>query len=347
MNTDRAATNLVAVADNVVSVSQCVSRILVKGVEPFGLWRSEGVVNCRPRTVSKRNVTFGLGISGRLEQRRVNNPGERPRIGIDEVAPLTDFQTSGAKQLARGGRLTGSKEDAVTGLGASCLGEASAFGVGNVLCNRAAQVSFVVDRDVSQALCAARLGPFLPFVEGTARLRATTGHNNRTDVRCLENTESRVLEVVGQVNKLVPETQVRLIRTILLHGIFEGHARNRSLKVIANERPDILHDLFGNCDHVVLIDEAHFDIKLGKLGLAISTEVLITVATRDLEVAFHSGDHQHLLEKLRRLRKRVPRTGSQTCRNNEVTRTFGCGTCQRRRFNFDEIVSVKSIAGRT
>ena len=302
VNTDRTTADFIAIADNVIGVGQSISGILVESIQPFRLWRGEGVVDSGPSAVSKSNVTFGLGISGRLEERSVNNPGKRPRVRIDQVAALTDLEAGGAKQLTRSGGLTSSEENTVTRLGASCLGEASALSFGNVLCNRAAKGAFFIKSDVSKSLGAARLGPFLPLIKGTARLRTATGHDDGTDVRCLEDSERRVLEVVGQVNKLISETKIRLIRAVLFHRILVRHARNRGLEIVTNEGPDILQDLFCNGDDVILIDEAHLNIKLGELRLTIRTEVFVTIAACNLEVAFHSGNHQHLLEKLRRLR---------------------------------------------
>ena len=125
----------------------------------------------------------------------------------------------------------------------------------------------------------------------------------------MEDSESRVLEVLGQINKLVSETKIWLVRAVFLHRILVCHARNRGLEIVTDEGPDILQDLFCNGDDVILIDEAHLNIKLGELRLTIRTEIFVTIAACNLEVAFHSGNHQHLLEKLRGLRKRVPRTG--------------------------------------
>ena len=66
---------------------------------------------------------------------------------------------------------------------------------------------------------------------------------------------------------------------------------------------------------VVLVDEAHLEVELGELGLAVAAQVLVAVAAGDLEVAVDAGDHQQLLELLRALRQGVdvarlePRSG--------------------------------------
>ena len=138
MDTDGAAADLVAVADDVVGVGQRVARVLVEGVDPLGLRRGEGVVNGRPRAVAQRDVTLGHGVAGGLEQGRVDNPGECPGVGVDEVAALADLQAGGAQQLARGRGLAGGEEDAVAGVGAGSGSQTLALGLGDVLGDGAA-----------------------------------------------------------------------------------------------------------------------------------------------------------------------------------------------------------------
>ena len=61
--------------------------------------------------------------------------------------------------------------------------------------------------------------------------------------------------------------------------------------------------------HVVLLDEAHLDVELGELRLAVGAEVLVAVAAGDLVVPLHAGHHEQLLEQLRALRQGVPGAG--------------------------------------
>ena len=76
-------------------------------------------------------------------------------------------------------------------------------------------------------------------------------------------------------------------------------------------------------DDVVLVDERHLDVELGELRLPVGPEVLVAEAAHDLVVALHAGDHQQLLEQLRRLRQRVPVAGLQPHRHQEVARALG------------------------
>ena len=49
----------------------------------------------------------------------------------------------------------------------------------------------------------------------------------------------------------------------------------------------------------------HLHVELGELGLAVGARVFVAEAADDLHVLVAAGDHQKLLEKLRRLRQGV------------------------------------------
>ncbi len=99
--------------------------------------------------------------------------------------------------------------------------------------------------------------------------------------------------------------------------------------------------LFVDAHDVVGIDERGLDIDLGELGLAIGAQILVAEAARDLVVAVHAGNHQQLLEQLRRLRQReeVPRLGP--ARHQIVARAFRCGAGQDRGFDVEEAEIVE------
>ena len=83
-----------------------------------------------------------------------------------------------------------------------------------------------------------------------------------------------------------------------------GHDRPADLD---DHRLDEVHDpLFGH--------EAHLQVELGELGLAVAAQVLVAEAAGDLEVAVHAGDHQQLLELLGALRQGIDRARLQAAR---------------------------------
>jgi hypothetical protein len=78
---------------------------------------------------------------------------------------------------------------------------------------------------------------------------------------------------------------------------------------------------------------------------AVGAEVLVAVAAGDLVVALHAGHHEQLLEQLRRLRQRVPGTGGQARRNDEVAGALGGAAGHRGGLDLDEVASLEHPAG--
>ena len=296
VDTDGTATDLVAVADDVVGVRRGLARVLIEGLDPLRLRRGEGVVHRSPLGVAQGHVAGSGGIGRRLEKRGVNDPSKGPVAFLDEVELLGNF-TAGCTQQ-RAGRLgiAGGEENSVTGLCANVLGDALALSVGNVLGHWPTQSAVLCDGDVGEALGTALLGPVLPCIELAARLRSTAVHDYGTDVFVLEDAEGGVLEELGALDDLDVEAQIRLIGAVVLHGIGKGHARDWGLNVVADELPQLLDNLFTKRNDIVLIHEGHLHVQLGKFRLAVGAEVLIAVAARDLVVALHAGHHQQLLE---------------------------------------------------
>ena len=94
------------------------------------------------------------------------------------------------------------------------------------------------------------------------------------------------------------------------------------------------------------VQERGFDIDLRELGLAIRAQVFVAETLHDLVVAVEAGDHQQLLEKLRRLRKREKVTRMHARRHQIVARAFGRRAREHRRLDVDEAFAVEELAHR-
>ena len=101
VDTDRAAADLVAVADDVVGVGQRRARVGVEGVERLRLRRGERVVHRGPGAGADGDVAARGRVDGRLEQRRVDDPEERPGRLVDQPAAAADLQPGRAEQRPR------------------------------------------------------------------------------------------------------------------------------------------------------------------------------------------------------------------------------------------------------
>ena len=78
----------------------------------------------------------------------------------------------------------------------------------------------------------------------------------------------------------------------------------RASRLTAAHLEDALNERLDQAEDQVRRRERHFDVDLGELGLTIGAQVLVAETTGDLIVAIGAGDHQDLLENLRRLRQR-------------------------------------------
>ena len=189
VDTDRPATDLVAVADDVVGVGQRRAGVGVERVEALGLRRGERVVHRGPGTAAHRHVAGCRGVTRGLEHRGVDDPDEAPGGLVDQPAAATDLEPGGAEQRPRALHRAGREEDAVAGLRADVVGQPGLLGVAEVLGDRAAQLAVLLDQHVGQALGAALLGPVLPGVELLAGLGGAARHDDGADVRRLEHPE--------------------------------------------------------------------------------------------------------------------------------------------------------------
>ena len=305
------------------------------------------MVHSSPRGVTQSHVTGLSSLSRRLEHGSVNNPHEGPLAVLNQAGTVTNLNTSSTQQRTGSLSLTSSEEDAVTGLRAGSLSQASTLSVSNVLSHRTGQLTVLLNENVSQALSAALLSPLLPSVQGAAGLGCATGHHNGAHVGSLEHAESGVLEVLGQLSQLQTKTQVRLVRTVLLHRILVGHALNRAGNLHINQVPHSLNDALAQLNDVFLINERSLNVQLSELRLTVRTEILVTVAASNLVVLLNTAHLQQLLEQLRGLRQSIPRTRSQTSRHQEVTRTLRGRTGQGRGLNLNVAVLSQQVTCRT
>ena len=95
---------------------------------------------------------------------------------------------------------------------------------------------------------------------------------------------------------------------------------------------------------VAYLREGDLEVDLGELGLAVGAEVFVAEAAGDLEVAVEAGDHEDLLEDLRRLRQRVEVAGVDAAGDEVVARAFGGGARHEGRFDLEEALSDEVVA---
>ena len=156
-----------------------------------------------------------------------------------------------------------------------------------------------------------------------------------------------VAEGVGDVRHLDRVAEVGLVGAVFAHRVGIGDQRElrRHRLAAAEFLEHAAQHRLDRLEHVLLLDEAHLDVELVELaGRAVGAGVLVAEARRDLEVAVEAGDHDQLLELLRRLRQRVELARVQARRHQEVARALRRGRGQDRRLELEE-AALASCAG--
>src|SRR6185437_2976482 len=97
-------------------------------------------------------------------------------------------------------------------------------------------------------------------------------------------------------------------------------------------------------EHVLLPWEAHLQIHLGELELAVGPQVFIAEAARDLEVAIEPADHQNLFENLRRLRQSIELARMHAAGYQEIARALGGRFAENGCFNLDKSLVAQALA---
>ena len=117
------------------------------------------------------------------------------------------------------------------------------------------------------------------------------------------------------------------------------------------DQVDVEHFLEDRADEVfhdgadfVHREEGGFNIHLREFRLTVGAQVFVAEALDDLVVAVEAGDHQELLEELRRLRQGVEAAVLNARGNEVVAGAFRGGARQHRRFDVDEAVLVEVLA---
>jgi hypothetical protein len=146
---------------------------------------------------------------------------------------------------------------------------------------------------------------------------------------------------VRELSHLQAVPNVRLVAAVLAHGFRVGHAFERPRKFHVRalfERG--AHEILAEAQDSVHVRERHLDVELGKFRLAIRPQVLVPEAPRHLVVPVRAGDHEHLLEQLRRLGQREARAGLEPRRHQVIPSALGGTPRQDRRLNLQEIVRI-------
>ena len=199
-----------------------------------------------------------------------------------------------------------------------------------------------MDCNVCKTFCTVtfrKLNELVDFLSRHCALSLCVNTADRTAVfKCaLKYNKLGIFYGLGNINQLHTETQVRFVGTETVHSLFPGHSLDRELYLNAEHLfEQVCQQSLIDIDNIIYINESKLHIDLGELRLTVGTQVLVTEAFYNLDIAVIAGAHQKLFEQLRRLRQCVEAAWMNTARYQVISGAFRCGFRQHRGFDLKE-----------
>ena len=339
MDTHAATAGLEAVHDEVVGVAAHGQRV---GVE---------TINVLLDRLCERLVLGGVGLALVIpvEQREVDDPQEVVPLARD-VEGVGHVAAHAAEDFVGGEARAGGEHHEVARLHLGALAELGHLLVGEELDDRRVDRAVLTKGNPGQTLGAKRLGDGLELVDLRAGPAAGALGVDALDDRALlvggagEHLELGVLEHVGDVDEVHAVARVGLVDAVGVHRVPVRDAAQRRRQLDAHAAERVLEHVLERAHDVVLVDEAHLDVDLRELGLAVGAKVLVAEALGHLVVALDATHHEQLLEQLRALRQCVEVARLDAAGHEEVARTLGRGLEQARRLDLHEGALVQRLA---
>ena len=283
-----------------------------------------------------------------LEEREVNNPETLEYVLVAQAKALTHLKSQRA-ELDTGlvGIVATQDQYQVSILGTHHGLDLSQLLWSIELIDATLDSTISIILDVNQSL-----GTYLwtlheigQFIKLLAAIVSASRNADTTDILSLieYGEDSLALESFLEFYKLHAEAQVWLIATEAAHSIMPCHLLQLRQFYATDFLKQVACHLFEKIDDIILVYETHLAVNLCKLWLTVSTEVLITEALGNLEVAVETSYHQKLLQGLRALRKCIELSWVHTGRNHEVAGTLWSTTDEDRSLNLHEVLAVEEI----
>ena len=240
-----------------------------------------------------------------LKQREFSDPQKIEGAGLNEAELLGEVVTQLAQRIIDDLILgVGDDEQQVALLGLQCLVNSRDLLLGEEFL-KAGGAALVGPAGVGQALGTVGLdeiGQLIDLLAGElfgsalgidAADRAAAGNGAG------ENGKFGILQDLGKIVQLEVKAGIGLINTVVIHGVLVLDAAEGGFEVLPQYfLEDALHEAFVHGHDVLLINEGHLHINLGKFRLAVGAQVLIAEAAGDLHIAVEAGAHQNLLIQL-------------------------------------------------
>ena len=284
-----------------------------------------------------------------LKHRETGNPGKAQLVFIDQVHAFCHFNTQGAQSLCYGSRFVRYEEQQVARFRAGSFFNFVQMGFVKELGDGRFHTAVRLDLHPGQAFGAVdrhKINQSVQFPAGNVGIAFYVDrfHNAAVGNDIVKYFEVGTGNRIHHVDQGHVKTQIRFVAAIFIHGFVPGHALHgpldihtqRSFEHISNEAFHHVHD-------IVHLYERHLHVQLGKFRLTVGTQIFITEAAGNLEIAFVSAYHQQLFENLRRLGKRIELAGIHTAGHQIVPGPFRRALAQHGGLDFQKTIVVHIV----
>ena len=319
INTNRTSAKLGSVKNYVVSLCANSCWVAIDIFKVLIHRRGKGMVLCVESAV----------LLAVFEKRELGYPKELEIEWIEKSQALCTFATKCAKRIEYNAVLISNDKNKV-----ACLNSHSALDClillfGKELCIGRGNVAVIGNLEPSQALCTVGFYKLNERIDLLARepctaLNVDSSYRAAVFNSAREHLESAILKNCRKVAKLKAKTDIGLIRAKAIHSLFIRHTDKVALVINTHIiLQNVLKESLVYLHYVICRNEGHLGIKLGKLGLTVSSEVLVSEATRYLEITVEARNHKKLLIKLRRLRESIELALMNSRRNKIIACALG------------------------
>ena len=295
MDTNASSTDLITVQYDIISLGTNCARICVKKrdilVHRHGKWMMH---SCET-----------VLLLAPLKQRELSYPYETVLVLVQKIHLFCKLQTKCAKNIINQFLLVCCEQKQI-----SCLTIHSSYQrVHLLICHEFGKGGFscavFCDCNVCKTLCAVAFCKFYKLVDLLTRhaslsLSVDTANASAVLKGTCKYGEATVLHNAAYIMKLHAKSHIRLVGAETVHSFLPGDSLDWKLHIDAkNFFEQIRKVSLVYIDYIININEGKLHIDLCELRLTVSTKVLVTEASCDLDVSVISGAHQKLFVQLR------------------------------------------------
>ena len=284
MDTHAAAADLISVKNDVVCFCTNLSRICVKKRKVFLHKHGEWMVH-RCKTVL---------LLAPLKKRELCYPYETILIFVQKIHLFCKLKTECSQYIVYQFCLICCEEKKISRFSIHSFYKSIHLFICHKFGKRRLSGSILCNSNVCKTFCTIAFYELNKLIDLLSRHCALTFCIDTTNTsavlkRTCEYTKSAVFYDITDIMKFHTETHIRLVGTKTIHSFLPGNSLDRKFYIdIQNFFEQECKISLVNIDNIIYINKGKFHIDLCELRLTVSTKVLITEASCDLDITIKS-----------------------------------------------------------